>query len=215
VTDVLIADDDAAVRDELREILASDPQIRDIAYACNGREAVNFTIRHRPDVVLMDIRMPVADGLAAAGQIRERIPNQAVIVLTTFGELDYVRAATAMGLNGFLLKSGDPNDLLKGIHDVVLGGACLSPPIAAALIADGRESARLRIDSAQARAALAALPAQERAVLRMVAQGAPNAEIAATLHLSESTVKSYLSSSFDRLGVRNRVEAALLAWSAR
>jgi DNA-binding NarL/FixJ family response regulator len=215
VTRILIVDDDAAMREELRTIVGSDTEIQVVAEASNGREAVDSTLRHRPDVVLMDIRMPVVDGLTAAAQIRERIPTQAVIVLTTFGELDYVRAAIAMGLNGFLLKTGDPNDLLKGIRDVVRGGACLSPAIAAAVIADGRELARERTDAAQARAVLAALPAQEQAVLRLVAQGAPNAEIAARLHLSESTVKSYLSSSFDRLGVRNRVEAALFAWTAR
>jgi DNA-binding NarL/FixJ family response regulator len=215
MTRVLIADDDADVREELRTILESDLEIEVMAEAGNGHEAVALTIRFRPDVVLMDIRMPAPDGLTAAAQIRRSIPAQAIIVLTTFGELDNVRAATAMGLNGFLLKTGDPRDLLKGIHDVAHGGACLSPPIAAALIADSRESARHRIDAEQARAALAALPPQEQAVLHLVAQGAPNVEIAAALCLSESTVKSYLSSAFDRLGVRNRVQAALLAWTAR
>ena len=212
MTRVLLVDDDAAVREGVRTILASEPEIRVVAEGCDGREAVDLTLRHRPDVVLMDIRMPVVDGLTAASRIRERIPHQAVIVLTTFGELDYVRAAVAMGLNGFLLKTGAPRDLLTGIRDVARGGACLSPAIAAAVLADGRESARQRAD---ARAALAQLPAQEQAVLRLVAQGAPNAEIAASLHLSESTVKSYLSSSFDRLGVRNRVQAALIAWRGR
>jgi DNA-binding NarL/FixJ family response regulator len=211
VTRLLLVDDEAAVREGLVSILATDLDIHVVAEACNGREAVDLTLRHRPDVVLMDIRMPVLDGLAAAARIRERVPAQAIVVLTTFGELDYVRAAIAMGLDGFLLKTGDPNDLLAGIRDVARGGACLSPVITAAILADGRERAQER---ATARAALAALPAQEQAVLRLVARGAPNAEIAASLHLSESTVKSYLSSSFDRLGVSNRVQAALIAWQA-
>ncbi len=212
MTRVLVVDDEAAVREGLRIILASDPEIHVLAEGSNGREAVDLTLRHRPDVVLMDIRMPVMDGLTAAARIRERVPHQAVIVLTTFGELDYVRAAIAMGLNGFLLKTADPNDLLSGIRGVAQGGACLSPAVAAAVIDDGREIARQRTN---AQAALAALPAQEQAVLRLVAQGAPNAEIAASLQLSESTVKSYLTSSFERLGVRNRVQAALIAWTAR
>jgi DNA-binding NarL/FixJ family response regulator len=212
VTRLLVVDDEPAVREELRLILASDPEIHLLAEGSSGREAVDLTLRHRPDVVLMDIRMPVMDGLTAAARIRECVPHQAVIVLTTFGELDYVRAAIAMGLNGFLLKTGDPNDLLTGIRGVAQGGACLSPAVAAAVITDGREMARQRT---KAQAALAALPAQEQAVLRLVAQGAPNAEIAASLQLSESTVKSYLSSSFDRLGVRNRVQAALIAWTAK
>lgn len=211
---VLLADDDPQVRQGLRDILVSDHDVEVVAEAADGRQAVDLTDLHVPDAVLMDIRMPVADGLTAAAEIRRRRPRQPIIVLTTFGESEYVRAALALGLNGFLLKAGDPRELLVGLRNVARGGACLSGPIAAAVMSDGRELMRRRDDARAAGSALEALPPQEKAVLRLVARGAPNAEIAVELGLSEGTVKSYLNAAFGRLGVRNRVEAALFAWRA-
>lgn len=155
------------------------------------------------------------DGLAAAHQIRRQRPRQLIIMLTTFGEADCVRQAVALGVNGFLLKAGDPHVLLDGIRSVVAGGACLSPPIAAMLIEDHQPLATARQDADRARRVLGRLPAHERQVLDLAAEGRSNAEIAAALHLSEATVKGYLSSTFTRLDVRNRVEAAILSWQAR
>lgn len=173
------------------------------------------TAAHAPDVVLLDIRMPGMDGLTAAREIRRHRPDQAIIMLTTFGEADYVRQAVALGVNGFLLKAGDPHTLLDGIRSVVAGGACLSPPIAAMLIGEHQSMAAAREDTTHTRAALDKLPARERDVLHLVAEGRSNAEIATALHLSEATVKGYLSATFTRLNVRNRVEAAVLCWQAR
>jgi DNA-binding NarL/FixJ family response regulator len=212
---VLVADDDREVRGTLRDILGSDPDVEIVAEATTGREAELLAQAHRPDVVLLDIRMPGTDGLAAAREIRRRRPGQRIVMLTTFGEAEYVRQAIALGVNGFLLKAGNPVELLAGLHVVMSGGACLSPTVATMVIEQGRTTADGGETAARARAALAVLPVRERDVLELLAQGRTNAEIATTLHLSEATVKGYVSSAFTRLGLRNRVEAALLAWQAR
>ena len=212
---VLIADDDAILRSGLQVILTSDDLVEIAAEATDGRGAVDLTDRHRPDVVLMDVRMPGVDGLTAAEEIRRRHPQQRIIVLTTFGESEYVRRAVALGVNGFLLKAGDPLDLLRGVHAVVAGGVCLSPSIAAMVMDDAQSATRTRTAAAAAKVALEGLPARERDALDLLARGRSNAEIAAALHLSEGTVKGYLTAAFARLGVRNRVEAALIVWQAR
>lgn len=212
---VLVVDDDPDVRASLHEILSSSTDIDVVAEAADGRAAVTRTAAHAPDVVLLDIRMPGMDGLAAAHEIRRQHPGQLIIMLTTFGEADYVRQAVALGVNGFLLKAGDPHALLDGLRAVVAGGACLSPPIAAMLMEDHQPLAAARRDADRARTALDQLPAREREVLDLAAEGRSNAEIAAALYLSEATVKGYLSSTVTRLGVRNRVEAAILSWQAR
>lgn len=209
---VLLADDEEGVRDALGAVLSTAPDVEVVGVARDGDEAVCLYEHHRPDVLLLDVRMPGRDGLSAAAEVRRRCPGAKVVLLTTFGEIDYVRASVALGLNGFLLKAGDPVELIAGIRTVFEGGACLSGPIAAAVLADGQALAQHREDNRHARAAVAALPPQERRILRLVARGAPNAAIARELHLSESTVKSYLGSAFGRLGVTNRVEAALVAW---
>ncbi|MEU4408517.1 response regulator transcription factor [Streptosporangium sp. NPDC023963] len=212
---VLIVDDDPDVRAGLRTILTSDGSVQLVGEATDGHQAVEQVDRCVPDVVLLDIRMPGGDGLAAAAEIRRRWPGQRIIVLTTFGETEYVRRAVRLGVNGFLLKVGDPRDLLAGLRSVMAGGACLAPTVAAMVIGDARSAADRREVVNTAGQILARLPPRERDVLHLVAEGRSNAEIGETLHLSEATVKGYLSSAFARLGVRNRVEAALLVWQAR
>jgi DNA-binding NarL/FixJ family response regulator len=212
---VLVADDDPQVRRSLCELLATDAVVDVVAEASTGREAELLTQAHRPDVVLLDIRMPGSDGLTAAQEIRRRRPGQRIVMLTTFGEADYVSRAIALGVNGFLLKAGDPTELLTGLHVVMAGGACLSPSVATMVIEQGQALAQGLETAARTRAVLAELPGRERQVLELLAHGHTNAEIAAALHLSEATVKGYLSAVFTRLGLRNRVEAALLAWQAR
>jgi DNA-binding NarL/FixJ family response regulator len=171
--------------------------------------------RHRPDVVLMDIRMPVLDGLAATAEIRRRHPQQQVVLLTTFGDAEYVDRAVALGIDGFLLKSGDPLELLRGVRAVADGGASLSSSIAAMVLQRARGATTPLGDAATAARALAGLPPREREVVDLVAEGLTNAEIAARLRLTETTVKGYLSASFARIGVTNRVQAALTVWRAR
>lgn len=211
---VLVADDEPAVRAGLRTVLAGDPTLAVVAEAANGRQALDVLASHRVDVTLLDIRMPTLDGLSALAELRRRDPAHRVVILTTFGDHDYVSRAVALNADGFLLKSGDPYELLRGIRAVAAGGTCLSPSVAAMVVADLRAERRAATSRAAAETWLASLAPRERAVLTAIATGRSNAEIAADLHLTEATVKGYATTLFARLGVRNRVEAALVAWEA-
>lgn len=209
---VLLADDEGLVRAGVRAILAADPQIDVVAEAADGREAVDLARRHRPDVALLDIRMPRLDGLAATGEILRTAPGTAVVVLTTFSEDAYIARALGDGASGFLLKSGDPQELLAGVRAVAGGAAFLSPKIAQRVIG---ELARGRMSrAAAARARAGALTPRERDVLRLLGAGLSNAEIGRRLHLVEGTVKAYVSTILTRLDVRNRVQAAIIAYEA-
>lgn len=209
---VLIADDEAMMRAGVRAILESDPEIEVVFEASDGREAVDGTLRHRPDVAVLDIRMPVLDGLGAAAEIAATTPGTRVVMLTTFGEDDYIERALGGGALGFLLKAADPRELIAGVRAVSDGGAYLSPAIARRVIAPYRQGERR--GGVLARETIAALTERERAVLALLGSGASNAEIAGRLHLVEGTVKGYVSSILVKLGVRNRVEAAVLAHQA-
>lgn len=208
---VLLADDEAMIRAGVRAILAADPEIDVIAEAADGREAVELVRAHRPRVALLDIRMPKLDGLAAGEQIRRLVPETAVVMLTTFGEDDYIGRALGDGASGFLLKSGDPRELIAGVRAVADGGAFLSPMVARRVIALGGDRMSRR---PAARDRTGTLTDRERDVLALVGAGLSNAEIGRRLFLVEGTVKSYLSTIFNRLGVRNRVQAAILAYEA-
>ncbi|MBQ0896866.1 response regulator transcription factor [Micromonospora sp. U56] len=208
---VLLADDEAMVRAGVRAILAADPGIEVVAEAGDGRAAVELTRAHRPHVALLDIRMPKLDGLAAAAEIRRLVPATATVMLTTFGEDEYVARALGHGASGFLLKAGDPRELLAGVRAVAEGGAYLSPRVARRVIElNGDRMARVPA----ARDRTAGLTDREREVLGLVGAGLSNAEIARRLFLTEGTVKGYLTSIFTRLDVRNRVQAAIIAYEA-
>jgi DNA-binding NarL/FixJ family response regulator len=209
---VLLADDEAMMRAGIRAILSTDPEIEVIAEAADGAAAVDLTLAHRPDVTLLDIRMPRLDGLAAAAEIGRRSPAVAVAVLTTFGDDEYVARALDEGVRGFLLKSGDPRELIAGVHAVAGGGAYLAPSVAARLIGRVRTADLSREPAARAR--VASLTERERAVLSLLGAGLSNAEIAQRLHLVEGTVKGHVSAILARLGLSNRVQAALLAHEA-
>ncbi|MEH1123650.1 response regulator transcription factor [Micromonospora sp. CPCC 206061] len=209
---LLLADDEAMIRAGVKAILAADPGIEVVAEAANGREAIEQARSHRPDVALLDIRMPQLDGLAAAAEIRRATPDTAIVMLTTFGEDDYIARALGEGASGFLLKSGDPRELIAGVHAVAAGAAYLSPQVAHRVISELRDGRMSR--GAAARDRIDALTEREREVLALVGAGLSNAEIARRLYLVEGTVKSYVSTILTRLDVRNRVQAAIIAYEA-
>ncbi|GAB2955760.1 response regulator transcription factor [Streptomyces flaveus] len=212
---VLLADDEAMVRAGVKAILdaGGGGGIEVVAEAADGREAVALTQAHRPDVALLDIRMPRLDGLAAAEEIVRTVPGTAVAILTTFSEDAYVARALGGGATGFLLKSGDPHELVAGVRAVADGAAFLSPKVARHVI-DGFGAGRRLSREAAARDRVASLTPREREVLGLLGAGLSNPEIAARLHLVEGTVKAYVSAILDRLEVRNRVQAAIVAYEA-
>lgn len=208
---VVLADDEPMIRVGVKTILTSAPDIEVVAEASDGREAVEAVRRHRPDIALLDIRMPHRDGLSAAEDLATLTPDVAVIMLTTFDEDEYVARALALGASGFLLKAADPKELILGVRSVADGAAFLSPRIAQKVIArlgDGFA----RADKARTR--LTHLTTREREVLTLVGQGMSNQEIARTLNLAEGTVKTHVSAILQRLTLTNRVQAAILAYEA-
>lgn len=212
---VLLADDEAMVRAGVKAILdaGGGGGIEVVAEAADGREAVALTQAHRPDVALLDIRMPRLDGLAATEEIVRTVPATAVAILTTFSEDAYVARALGGGATGFLLKSGDPHELVAGVRAVADGAAFLSPKVARHVI-DGFGAGRRLSREAAARDRVTPLTPREREVLGLLGAGLSNPEIAARLHLVEGTVKAYVSAILDRLEVRNRVQAAIVAYEA-
>lgn len=209
---VLLADDEAMVRAGVRSILATAPDIEIVAEAGDGQEAINLARAHRPDVVLLDIRMPVLDGLEAAAELRRAAPDTAVVMLTTFSEDEYITGALDGGASGFLLKSGDPFELMAAVRAVHRGAAYLSPVIAHRVIQQVGRGRMGRQSAAKER--IAVLSPRERDVLALVGAGLSNAEIGERLFLVEGTVKAYVSAALNRLNVRNRVQAAVLAYEA-
>lgn len=206
---VLLADDEAMIRTGVRTILSADPGITVVAEAGDGREAVDLALAHRPDVALLDIRMPRLDGLGAAAELAKVVPTTAVAILTTFSDDAYLAQALDGGARGFLLKSGDPRELIAGVHAVASGGAYLAPKVAARMITQLRLA---QATTAQAR--VDALSARERDVLGLLAAGLSNAQIARRLDLVEGTVKGHVSAILTRLDVSNRVQAAIVAHEA-
>ncbi|MEU7731430.1 response regulator transcription factor [Streptomyces sp. NPDC040724] len=209
---MLVADDEALVRAGVRAILARDPGIEVVGEAADGHEAVDAVRRLRPAVALLDIQMPRLDGIAAAARIHRELPGTAVIMLTTFGEDEFIGRALREGASGFLLKADDPRELLTGVHAVAAGGAYLSPRVAARVVA-GLRTGRMA-GGTPPRAAVDRLTERENEVLALLGIGLSNAEIASRLRLVEGTVKAHVSAILGKLGVRNRVEAALAAHEA-
>ncbi|OKI85244.1 DNA-binding response regulator [Micromonospora sp. CB01531] len=208
---VVIADDQALVRAGFRMILTSDG-VDVVAEATNGSEAVDAVRRTRPDVVLMDIRMPELDGLEATRRILSgAVADQpSVIMLTTFDLDEYVYAALTAGANGFLLKDVSPEHLLAAVRLVRTGDALLAPAITRRLVE--RFARRHHSETPMIPRDLAALTARELDVLRLLAEGLNNAEIADRLTVSESTVKTHVAHILAKLGLRDRVQAVVLAY---
>jgi DNA-binding NarL/FixJ family response regulator len=210
---VLIADDQTIVRAGFAALLAAQPDIDVIAQGGNGREAVRLAEAHRPDVVLMDIRMPEMDGIDATRRILADPANAAtrVLVLTTFDVDEYVYEALSAGASGFLLKDSTADDLVSAVRVVARGDALLAPQVTGRLI---REFARQRQARPRPAPALATLTARETEVLGLIASGLSNGEIAARLVVSEHTVKTHVARVFTKLGLRDRAQAVVLAYES-
>jgi DNA-binding NarL/FixJ family response regulator len=204
---VVLVDDDPLVRAGLRMILGGAPDIDVVAEAADGQDAVDVVLSEAPDVVLMDIRMPRMDGLAATRRLLDRGTSARIIVLTTFDTDDMVVTALSYGAAGFLLKDTSPADLVDAVRRVAAGQPILSPSVTAQLIAT---VTRPRDEAVQrsARARLARLTDREREVAEAVSEGLTNAEIAERLHLGVATVKTHVGALFSKLDVTNRVQIA-------
>jgi DNA-binding NarL/FixJ family response regulator len=208
-TRVLICDDQALVRGGFRAILEARPELEVVGEAENGVEAVALAERRRPDVILMDIRMPIVDGVEATRQLVAKGSPARILILTTFDLDEYVHAAIRAGASGFLLKDVKPADLVQAIHVVSAGDALLAPSVTRRLLERFATTLPVGDQTAQA---LAELTTRETEVLRLLASGLSNAEIAAQLVLSEATVKTHISSMLRKLGLRDRVQAVILAY---
>lgn len=206
---VLIADDQALMRTGFRLILQGEPEIEVVGEAADGEAAVDEARRLRPEVVLMDVRMPRVDGIEATRRLRREAPEVRVLILTTYDLDEYVYEALRAGAGGFLLKDAPPEQLIAGIKLVAAGEALLAPSVTRRLIAEfarrGPPAPKADLDS---------LTERELEVLRLVARGLSNAEIAEQLVVSETTVKTHVGHVLAKLGVRDRVHAVIAAYES-
>jgi DNA-binding NarL/FixJ family response regulator len=206
---VLIVDDDDLMRAGLRAVLSSDETVTVVDEAADGREAIERTGRHQPDVVLMDVRMPHLDGIAATRQIVATTTQARILILTTFEDEDYVFGALSAGASGFLLKRTKPEQLIAAIHTIAAGESLLAPSVTRMVIAS--MAGRPAPDPHVARR-LRDLTPRERDVLELVARGLSNTEIAATLVVEESTVKTHMKRILSKLNLRDRVQTVIFAY---
>ncbi len=204
---VLLADDEPLFRGAIRDLLDAAPALTVVAEAGTGREAVALAAAHRPDVVLMDVRMPELDGIAATERITAAVPAPQVLVLTTFDLDDHVYRALRAGASGFILKDITPPRLLDAIHTVAAGEALLAPSVTRRLIATSlrRSVPRRTLDGVTPR---------ERDVLLLVTRGLANAEIEAALHISRGTLKTHIGSLLTKLGARDRAQLVIAGYEA-
>jgi DNA-binding NarL/FixJ family response regulator len=211
---VLLADDQPLLRTGFRMVLDAQDGIEVVGEAGDGAEAVRLTAELRPDVVLMDVRMPGLDGIQATSRIADHQPASRVLILTTFDLDEYAFAGLRAGASGFLLKDVPPEELVSAIRSVASGDAVVAPRVTRRLL--DTFAARLpESDATAPDARLAALTEREREVLGEIALGRSNLEIAASLHLSEATVKSHVGRVLAKLGLRDRVQAVVFAYEAR
>jgi DNA-binding NarL/FixJ family response regulator len=203
---VMIVDDEALVRSGLRLILSSAGDIEVVA-TCEGVHAVEEVRRHQPDVLLLDLRMPQVDGLTVLRQLAEWPLHPAVAMLTTFDSDEFIAQALSGGAAGFLLKDTEPDQLLTAVRTLAAGGSVLSPAVTRTVINGYIDGSAHPADVAR----IKAMSQREREVLRLIGLGLSNADIGRHMHLSTATVKDYVSAVLVRLGVANRVQAAIVA----
>jgi DNA-binding NarL/FixJ family response regulator len=205
---VLLVDDDDLMRAGLKAVLSSDDTIEAVGEASDGREAVRRVIELRPDVVLMDVRMPDLDGIAATREVLSLAPETKVVILTTFEDDEYVFGALNAGASGFLLKRTRPEELIAAIHTIAAGDSLLSPSVTRRVI--DRMAGQTVPPATGER--LEVLTSREREVLELVGRGLSNSEIAAKLVIEESTVKTHVRRILMKLGARDRVQAVIFAY---
>jgi DNA-binding NarL/FixJ family response regulator len=207
---IVVADDQPLVRAGIRRVLETDPDLQVVREASDGREAVAVTRATQPDVVLMDIRMPIVDGIEATRRLVDEGTRSRIVMLTTFGLDEYVLGALRAGASGFVLKEAPPEEILAAIHVVASGDALIAPAVTRAVI---EELARRPV-RAELTARLDELTPRERQVLGLLAEGLSNAEIASMLVVGEGTVKTHVAHVLAKLGVRDRVQAVVFAYEA-
>jgi DNA-binding NarL/FixJ family response regulator len=209
MTRVLIADDDDLMRAGLVELLSGEPEIEIVGEASTGRQAVERSRRLAPDVVLMDVRMPDLDGIEATGELALAAPDSKVLILTTFEQDDYIFRALRAGASGFLLKRARPEDLITAVRIVAAGESLLSPSVTRRVI-DRMAEQPLPVLSAQAK--LDELTPREREVLQLIARGLSNREIATSLFVEESTVRTHVKRIQMKLQLRDRVQIVIFSY---
>ena len=200
---ILLADDHVLVRAGLSQLLDAQSDIEVVGVACDGQEAIDMARTLSPDVVLMDLQMPIVDGITAIGELTANLPDISVIALTTFQEPQQVTAALAAGARGYLVKDVEPEVLVAGIRAVVNGGAPLSPSVAAQLIRNAASQPTI----------VGSVTQRERQILRLIVAGQSNKQIGRELGISEKTVKSHCGRLFQRINVSDRTQAAV--WSTK
>jgi len=208
---VVVADDQGMVRSGFSTLLNAQPDIEVVGEAVNGQEAIDSAAKLRPDVILMDVRMPVLDGLQATRTITAMDDSPRILILTTFDLDDYVFEALRAGASGFLLKDASAGELAEAVRVVAVGDGLLAPAVTRRLIA---EFARMGGPRLPARKALKELTERETEVLALVARGMTNAEIAAYLVVAEQTVKTHVSRVLMKLGLRDRAQAVVFAYES-
>lgn len=199
---LVVVDDQTLIRRGMRALLKSDPELEVVGEASQGEEAIAQVEQHQPDIVLMDIRMPIMDGVAATREICRRFPHSRVLVLTTFDDQDYVTQALQAGASGYLLKDTPFEELTQAIRFVHKGYTQIGPGLASKALAQSTSSVG-------SPTGLEELTPREQEILRLIAQGASNREIAQTLFISEKTVRNHVTNILGRLGLRDRTQAAI------
>lgn len=209
---VLICDDQAVVREGLAAILSTEPTIQVVGLASNGQEAQDLVAETQPDVVLMDLRMPVMNGIQATHRLRRDFPVVAVLILTTYADDEWVLDAVRAGAAGYLLKDTRRDDLIAAIKGTAEGRSYLDPSIAATVM---KQAAVGPGTASHTRPGIQDLTEREQEILRLLVQGHSNPEIAQRLHLAAGTVRNYVSTILQKLGVSDRTQAAVIAVQLR
>ncbi|MBY0123574.1 response regulator transcription factor [Bacillus sp. S/N-304-OC-R1] len=204
---LLIVDDQAIIREGLQDIFLLDEDIQVVGLAENGEQAIQFCEKEHPDTLLMDVRMPVLNGVEATKIIKNRWPHIKIIILTTFQEIQFVTEALKAGAEGYLLKAIDPMDLISGVKLISYGGTFISKEIANLLIDQMNQPSKRKMTEENA-AKRYGLTERETEVLRCLAEGMNNAEISSHLFLSEGTVKNYISNIYAKLDLHDRLKVA-------